>query len=1124
MRRLHYVYYLVSLLVLFSCKVTFAQLAAEKVKFSRIEVSAGLSNSRVNCILQNSKGFLWIGTEDGLNRFDGYEFKVYRHLPGDTTSLLKNGILNIYEDSRGDLWVSTLNGGLHMYNSKQDNFTRIKAYSFDCEITQISEDRKKNIWIAGVKSKHAFVSQWDRDSKQWKHFTILPSTNPVSFFLQASENEFWLGVNNTGFFKWNMSNNALESYQPDNKNPHSIVGKNFHRAIKDTRGHIWIGTEQGLSKFDSHNKKFTNYTTKSSAGKPALLVNNILSLCEDGDYIWIGTENGGLSRLNTKNNQFVNFTFNRNDPMSLADNSIWAIYKDRQGRIWVGTYSRGLCVVDKLKEKFSEVDIVLENDVVNAIWQDSKKRFWIGTEDGLVVRDGKQVRHYKHTARKNSLGSNPVLSIFEDSNHQMWFGTWGGGLNRYVEKSDHFINYLPKEKDPQSLSNPNVFTVREQRQTKHMLVGTYNGLNILTDESTGHFERYTDGEFEFNNFIRTVFEDSKGNVWIGTIEELTVYHENDKKITRFNTGSNPDAFQVGGLVNCIVEDKKGRIWVGTSKGLHLLIDNKFVKRYTIENGLPNNIVNGILEDAKGNLWLSTTQGISKFNPAEEAFRNFDVNDGLLGREFKPNACFKSKEGQLFFGGKGINFFYPDSIKSNPHIPPVYITDLKLFNRSVKAGDKPGILKQQISETQEISLPPQYNFFTLNYVAVNFTSANRNKYAYKLENFDEDWNYVDDQRSVTFTNLDAGTYTFRIKACNNDGLWNEAGASLVIHILPPLWKTLWFRSAVGLFIMGIAIGFYKIRVNTIEQQNKKLESLVAKRTEELQQKNEELILRDEEIQAQNSELLNQREELATQNEELYMARKIIEEQNDEITLRNETLEEEVKERTKDLVDYNQQLEQFAFISAHNLRAPVARILGLGNILDLAKSEPEEKKAIVNKLVFATRELDAVVKDLTTILVLRKDNISIITEVNLEQELRSIRINLEKEIAETGASIVEDFSRAPFIRTIKPYLDSILINLVSNAIKYRDPGRRPVIQIKSEIIEDHICLTLRDNGLGINLDSYRDKLFTLYSRFHNHVEGKGMGLYLVKTQVVSLGGRIEVESEIDKGTVFKIFFKG
>jgi light-regulated signal transduction histidine kinase (bacteriophytochrome) len=236
-----------------------------------------------------------------------------------------------------------------------------------------------------------------------------------------------------------------------------------------------------------------------------------------------------------------------------------------------------------------------------------------------------------------------------------------------------------------------------------------------------------------------------------------------------------------------------------------------------------------------------------------------------------------------------------------------------------------------------------------------------------------------------------------------------------------------------------------------------------------------------------------------------------------------LEEEVKERTKELVEYNQQLEQFAFISAHNLRAPVARILGLGNLLELIKTEPTEQHRIVNELVFSTRELDTVVKDLSIILSLRKDNVSILADVNLEEELKLIKINLEKEILDTEASIYEDFSNIRVIHTIKPYLDSILINLVSNAIKYRHPYRRPVIQIKSEKIENYICLTVHDNGLGLNLDLYKEKLFTLYSRFHNHVEGKGMGLYLVKTQVVSLGGRIEVESKIDRGTTFKIFFK-
>jgi signal transduction histidine kinase len=479
---------------------------------------------------------------------------------------------------------------------------------------------------------------------------------------------------------------------------------------------------------------------------------------------------------------------------------------------------------------------------------------------------------------------------------------------------------------------------------------------------------------------------------------------------------------------------------------------------------------------------------------------------------------------MFGGVNGFNIFHPDSLVENSQEFPIAFTDFQIFNKPVPIGKEGSPLKEHINETSEVTLPYRHSVFSLEYAALSFLSPENVRYKYSLKGFvNEDWQEVGMERKVTYTNLHPGTYTFQVKASNVDGLWDHKGASLVIHILSPWWKTWWFRTTAGLLIVGLAVGYYKMRVHTIKIQNKKLESLVKNRTEELQQTNEELLERDDEILAQNNELLNQREALASQNEELHMARHTIEKQNAEIRLQNETLEEEVKERTKELVEYNQQLEQFAFISAHNLRAPVARILGLGNLLELIKSEPSEEYKIVKQLVFSTRELDTVIKDLNTILALRKDNISILTDVNLVEELRLVKMNLEKEIFETEALINEDFSRAPVIRTIKPYLDSILINLISNAIKYRHGARCPVIQIKSEIVENYICLTVDDNGLGINLELFQEKLFTLYSRFHNHVDGKGMGLYLVKTQVASLGGRIEVESEIDRGTTFKIFFR-
>ena len=397
----------------------------------------------------------------------------------------------------------------------------------------------------------------------------------------------------------------------------------------------------------------------------------------------------------------------------------------------------------------------------------------------------------------------------------------------------------------------------------------------------------------------------------------------------------------------------------------------------------------------------------------------------------------------------------------------------------------------------------------------------------LEGFDPEWNYVGDQRFATFTNLDPGTYTFRVKSSNNDGIWNEEGTSLVIHVLPPWWKTIWFRALVIGLSVVIIVSIYYLRVSSIEQQKIRLENLVNQRTHELKEMNQALARQEKEIKLQNEELIHGQEETATQrdmlvaqNKKLEEASRIIERKNEQILSHNENLEKEVEKRTEELLQHNHQLEQFAYISAHNLRAPVARILGLGQVLRICGT-PEEEKAILDKLILTTKELDGVVKDLNKVLEIRKNNTSVITEIDLHKEMELVRTNLQREVEETGAQINEDFSAVDVIFSVKPYLDSILMNLVSNSIKYRYPGRNPVIHIGTERQGEFVCLTVSDNGLGINLDKYEDKLFKLYNRFHTHVEGKGLGLYLVKTQVAALGGRIEVTSAVNNGMNFKIF---
>lgn len=1096
------------LLLFFWTPQAFTQSPVEKVNFLKITVS--LSNPHVSCILQDSRGFLWIGTEDGLNRFDGYDVTIYRNDARDTTSLLKNSILGIFEDGRGVLWVSTRNGGLHIYNRQQDNFRRLPQYSFNCEVAGFHDD-STSVWISGVRNHKAFVEQINKNNSRGRYYNLFDSCHPVRSLIPISDHEFWVGIHDVGLFRWDLRKNVIRRQGPPSK---------LREVIQGGKHDLWIATDAGLQKYDISTNNYIVYNTQSN---PALPVDYILHLCKDRNYLWIGTENSGLCRLNTVTNELLTFQINKNDPESLADNSIRALYGDRQGRVWIGTYSNGIAVMDRLNQTFMGIDIPVENDVVNALLLDSKKRLWVGTEDGLVVKSPRGIKRYRHTAASGSLGSDAVLAVYEDNQHRIWIGTWGGGLNRYDEARDTFIRYMPDPKRKGSLSNPNVFSICQSTKTQDLLVATYGGLNILTDIEAGTFKYAREKKFSFNGYIRKVYEDKKGNIWVGTIEELLRYDPLQRKLTRFETTAHFDSIQVSGVCNSIFEDKDGRLWVGTQKGLHLIADGRFQRRYTTQDGLPENIVQSMLEDKAGNLWVATTAGISRLNSTGQGIRCYDRADGLPESNFKPGSCFRDSVGNFFFAGKGVCVFNPDSVHKNLFIPPVYITELRIRNEPARPGDSKGILQQQISETDMITLPADYNFFSLKYVALNFTATAKNQYAFKLEGFHNDWNYVDNQRSVIFTNLDPGIYTFRVKARNKDGMPNEQGATLTIRILPAWWRT-WWAALIGMVVLSTALlSLYKLRVRSIEERNTVLELQVKNRTEELERRNRSLLESQEELIQSQEEISAQRDIVSAQIVELEEARQIIEKQNKEIIVRNETLEAEVEERTRDIVEYNQQLEQFAFISAHNLRAPVARILGLGNVLDMCKSDLQETLSIADKIVFTARELDRVVKDLNTVLEMRRNSTSVIVPVNLQEELRLIKVNLEREIQDTRTTFIENFSSGDTMLAVKPYIHSILMNLVSNAIKYRHPNRKPVIAIHSEVRDGWFSLTIRDNGLGMDLNVYKDKLFMLYSRFHSHVEGKGIGLFLVKTQVSSLGGKIDVVSRPDEGTCFYLSFK-
>ncbi|HYG38512.1 MAG TPA: triple tyrosine motif-containing protein, partial [Cytophagales bacterium] len=736
----------------------------------------------------------------------------------------------------------------------------------------------------------------------------------------------------------------------------------------------------------------------------------------------------------------------------------------------------------------------------------------------------------------NSISTNHLVDIEWDSiSNCLWIATWGKGLDQLNPETGKFKHYRHSLNDRTSIAGDNLWSLNLNKEGTLIIGSIGNGFSIY-DREKDSFINYNaeDGLAEQN--IVSILYDNEGILWLGSwgngVERVNLSEDGRAIFDSLKGNQLKSVFD-------IIEDKEGIIWFSGSTGF-TSYDKKTGKftRYTTEDGLPGSMVDGALQDNNGFFWLSTNKGIVRFDPKEKIFQTFTENDGLPTNQFEAN-LLESADGKMYFSsGEGFVVFHPDSIKNNPVIPPVILTNFQIFNKPVTIRpDTP--LKQQISITKEITLSYLQSVFSFEFTALNYSFPEKNQYAYKMEGFEEEWNLTE-KRSATYTNLNPGTYTFRVKASNNDGIWNNEGIALKIHILPPWWKTWWFTMLVTCLSVGIIVTYYYY----LKQQNKKLEKTVTDRTKELtiannqiNDKNKELVLTQEEINAQNEELqaannelvqnqeeiASQRDQLSRQNQELLKAHKIIEEQNREITLHNQTLDLEVKERTKELLEYNQQLEQFAFIAGHNLRAPVARILGLGGLLKLEGIKPEEEKMIVGKMVLTTEELDQVVKDINTILEVKKSGIPEASEIDLSKQLEIIKANLEEDINYTEAKIISDFSMVNIIYSVKPYIDSILFNLIHNAIKYRNPEKSPVIRVKTEIYQDYICLTVSDNGLGINLENHKKNIFTLYKRFHTHVEGKGMGLYLVKTQVLSLGGNIEVDSKVNIGTTFKVFFK-
>ncbi len=1092
--------------------ITFLQ--AQKTVFEHISLKQGLSQSTVNCILQDQQGFIWFGTFDGLDKYDGYNITVYKNIPGDSTSLSHNWVYSLCEDSSGTLWVGTLGGGLDKFDRKTERFTCFQNIPGDSssidndEVLSLYEDNKGILWIGTKNGLNKMVSNSDIDRKDYSdhvrfiHYANnfnagnnLINANNINQIYYEDNSGGLLIASNYGLERFDTEKESFRHYFPDRllKN---IFGK-INTIYIDQFNSMWVGTNEGLFKINMDDNPpnkdslltFIRYRhdpkdPNSLSDDKITSIKVTTSALPGENVLWVGTADGlnkavlseNKNNLNggSKKLYFLHYHHDTNNPNSLSSNSITSIYKDRSGILWIGTVDGGVNKLYQKKQKFhaylynSDQPNGLITDPIRTICEDHTGMLWFGSwHGGLVMFDrqkNKFVRFLTNKNNVNSISSNWVTSIFEDRSGALWIGA--GALDRLYRTNDSGTQTLRFKSIVPDFST----SICEDKKGNIWAGSWGNGIIKLNPQTNRYaiYKHEPGNKYSLsNNIIRKVYVDRSGILWVGTDGGgLNKYDPKTKHFIHYKYNPNDPTSLRQDQVNSIYEDRSDRLWVGTYGGGLNLLDRKTGQftAYTENDGLPNDVVYGILEDDHGNLWVSTNKGISKITISYDnklnkeilKFKNYDVTDGLQSNEFSYSAYFKSpKTGEMFFGGpNGFNSFYPDSIKNNTYIPPIVITQLKYYS-SESTKQKPVIIKG-ISADRNIELSYKDNILVFQFAALSFKESFKNKYAYKLEGFNENWIDLGTKREATFTNLDAGEYTLRVRGSNNDGIWNKTGTSLNIIITPPWWNTWYAYLSFVIILLFILYSIRKYELGRIKLRNQ---------------------LRIEHVESQKIKELDQ-----------------------------------LKSRF------------FTNIS-HEFRTPLTLVIGqINNVLGKINDNKIEEKLLVARrnanrlltLVSQLLDLSKIESGGTKLKLVRKDVIPF---------LKNLFYSFEAIAVDKSINIKFESEKKSFIIDYEPdKLDKIVTNLLSNAFKFTHENGIISLTVSSVSGNDKefIKIIIRDNGIGIpeeDLQNIFDRFYQVDNVDKRVSGGSGIGLALVKELVDLHSGTINVTSKPGE-TVFTI----
>ncbi|MBN2485969.1 MAG: hypothetical protein JXB34_08335 [Bacteroidales bacterium] len=1093
----------------------YATAGHKKFFFDKVTSNDGLSGNTVLSFYQDNKGYIWVATTNGLNRYNAYSFKVYANNKQDMHSISGNHINSLTSDHQGNLWIATLNDGLNLYIDSLDRFICFNPENSGLNssiIRKVFCDSKNRLWIGSADAGLFVMDPVSRQIESVKpNMPSLIVPEDINDIIETRKGEILIAKTRDGVYKYNESTKALELYIPVTSDFDNDFGTRLF--MLEVNNDLWVGTNgNGILVFRGQ-KKIVHFSTV--AEQPKQLTNNIVSdlLYDSFGNIWASTDGGGVNLIDPLNFSVKqHIMIEPDNPRGLNTNQLFGMFEDVDKTIWIGSFKGGINKYNPYKQRFDSYSPseIYKNSIshksILEIVEDRKKNIWIATDGGGLNIYKEQRDDYFEAicntkSNANRLSGNIVTSMVLDSAGNLWLGTWNRGLMYFNTQTFSFKTLVPIP-GKNSLSDFNILSLMGD-SFNNLWIGT---LSAAVDVYSPFENRFTN-HYQPNNpcgisqpAIIAIVEDLNKNVWVGTEGNgLYLYDKTKNCFINFKHNANNPSSICGNNINTLFVSSKNKLYIGAEgSGLDLYDRQKNTFVHLSEmHKLPTKNFRSVLEDNHGNLWISTDIGILKYNPVSGENHLFTMADGLPGNEFNTTSALKSSSGRFYFGStEGLCAFHPDSIALSFKNPKVVIANVKVANVPLSAGSQ--MLPFTLDFTREIRIPYKHRFFSIEFAALDYLNTEKIQYRYKLEGFNNNWVYTLKNREATYTNLDGGKYTFIVESCNVDGLWLGNPRKLVVYIVPPIYKAIWFRVLVFLFIAFMVIGLFIYRVKHIKAINLKLENLVSQRTQELKSSNEMLVKQSSDL-AEINTLLEERQQQ-------------IEEQT-----------EEIKSQRDALHDANKTLKRFFSIIAHDLKNPLSTILGFAELMELKYKTWSIEK--IGKSAEHIRNSALTIKSLLDNLLqwagsqsgairfnpefyLLKDVLAQGVEPNINSALaKEISINIGPNDAEVQVRL--DFNM----------ITTVFRNLVSNAIKYTMPGGN--INISAQLKNYEWVFAVEDTGVGIDPE-HLPTLFKIdnkhTSKGTNDETGTGLGLVLCREFVEKHGGIIQVVSEPGKGSRF------